>query len=98
MTDQSGKYTFSNLAKLNDYEIKPEKNTGHLDGITTLDLVIMQRHILGLKTLDSPYKLIAADINNSKSVTAADLVELRKVVLGVESEFKYNTSWRFVDA
>lgn len=98
MTDQSGKYTFSNLAKLNDYEIKPEKNTGHLDGITTLDLVIMQRHILGLKTLDSPYKLIAADINNSKSVTAADLVELRKVVLGVESEFRFNTSWRFVDA
>jgi hypothetical protein len=24
------------LAKLNDYEIKPEKNTGHLDGVTTL--------------------------------------------------------------
>jgi hypothetical protein len=98
VTDKEGRYTFKDLAKLNDYEIVPEKNTGHLDGVTTLDLVIIQRHILGLKTLESPFKLIAADINNSKSITAADLLELRKVVLGLENEFKNNTSWRFVDA
>lgn len=97
-TDKNGNYSFNNLAKLNDYEIIPEKNTGHLEGISTLDLVMIQRHILGLKKLESPYKLIAADVNNSNSITAADLVELRKLVLGVQNEFSNNTSWRFIDA
>ncbi|MBK8517905.1 MAG: HYR domain-containing protein [Saprospiraceae bacterium] len=98
VTDKTGKYIFKDLAMFNDYQILPEKNTGHMDGITTLDLVIIQRHILGLKTLESPFKIIAADINNSQSVTAADLVELRKMVLGIQTEFTNNTSWRFVDA
>lgn len=75
MTDKSGKFSFSNLAMYNNYEVVPQKNTGHLDGITTLDIILIQRHILGIETLNSPYKLIAADVNNSKSITAADLIE-----------------------
>ncbi|MBK9733706.1 MAG: HYR domain-containing protein [Saprospiraceae bacterium] len=98
MTDTSGSYFFKNLAKYNNYELAPKKDTNHLDGVTTLDLVMIQRHILGLKYLESPYKVIAADVNNSQSISAADLVELRKLVLGVESKFSKNTSWRFVDA
>ena len=35
VTDKEGRYTFKDLAKLNDYEIVPEKNTVHLDGVTT---------------------------------------------------------------
>ncbi|MBK6497191.1 MAG: hypothetical protein IPG00_03100 [Saprospiraceae bacterium] len=59
---------------------------------------MIQRHILGIKALDSPYKLIAADANNSKSISAADIVELRKLILGLSSKLSNNTSWRFVDA
>ena len=98
ITDKTGKYSFKDLARYNNYQILPEKNTGHIDGITTLDLVIIQRHILGVKTIESPYRLIAADVNNTKSITASDLVELRKMVLGLQNEFTNNTSWRFVDA
>lgn len=98
MTDKDGKYQFDNLAMYNNYRLVPAKNTNHNDGISTLDLVMIQRHILGIKHLTSPYKVIAADINNSQSITASDLVELRKLILGIQSEFSKNTSWRFVDA
>jgi len=45
----------------------------------------------------SPYKLIAADINNSASVSAADLAELRKLILGTRNDLGQNNSWRFID-
>ncbi|MBK7697809.1 MAG: T9SS type A sorting domain-containing protein [Saprospiraceae bacterium] len=47
--------------------------------------------------MSSPYKLIAADVNNNKSIAASDLTELRKLILGVNKEFATNSSWRFVD-
>jgi len=48
--------------------------------------------------LDSPYKVIAADANNDKSITAIDIVILRKAILGITQDFGGNSSWRFVDA
>ena len=37
-------------------------------------------HILGMDELDSPYQMIAADANNSGTITSADLVEIRKLI------------------
>jgi len=62
-----------------------------------LDLVLIQRHVIGIMDLDSPYKLIAADIDNSGSITALDLIQLRKLILGIYEEFPNNNSWRLVD-
>lgn len=98
MTDEIGAYAFDDLAVYSDYYVEPNRATSYLEGVSTLDLVLIQRHILGLADLDSPYKVIAADINSSESVSAADIVQLRKLVLGVYSELPDNTSWRFVDA
>ena len=75
----------------------PEKNTKPLNGVTTLDIVAIQKHLLGINNFDSPYKFIAADVNNSQSVSAIDMVELRKLILGIYQEFPENKSWRFVD-
>jgi hypothetical protein len=41
--------------------------------------------------------MIAADVNRDGRVNLGDLVELRKVVLGVYSLLPNNTSWRFID-
>ena len=98
MTDEIGAYAFDDIVMNNDYYLEPNRNTSYLEGVSTLDLVLIQRHILGLADLDSPYKVIAADINNSESVSAIDIVQLRKLVLGVYTELPNNTSWRFVDA
>jgi hypothetical protein len=76
--------------------IKPYRNDNHKNGLTAIDLVLMQRHILGTQLLNSPYKKIAADVNRNGVITAADLTELRYLLLGTISIFNKNTSWRFV--
>ena len=68
-----------------------------MNGISTFDLVLMSKHILGITPLNSPYKIIAADVNKSNSVTTFDIVELRKLILGTYTDLPNNTSWRFID-
>jgi hypothetical protein len=41
--------------------------------------------------------MIAADANRSGSITTFDIVEFRKLILGIYNELPNNTSWRFVD-
>jgi len=98
MTTTAGEFAFADNPTNVDYEITVNKNDNHTNGVSTLDLVLIQRHIIALADLDSPYKVIAADINRDDKVSSIDVVELRKVVLGVQDEFSNNTSWRFVDA
>ena len=94
-TDNKGSFTFNQLSASSGYLIKPEKNDNHLNGISTLDLVMIQQHILGVKPFTSPYQYLAADANNDNKVTAGDLVEIRKLILGFYEQFPKNTSWRF---
>jgi len=96
-TSATGDYAFDSNPNGIDYEITVNKNDDHTNGVSTLDLVLIQRHIVGFTNLDSPYKVIAADINADDKVSSIDIVELRKLVLGVQDEFNNNTSWRFVD-
>jgi len=96
-TDENGYFTFGEMPTGGSYEVMPIKDNDVLNGVSTLDLVMIQRHILGLENIDSPYKLVAADINNDEKLTASDLLSLRKVILGIEEKFPNNTSWRFID-
>jgi len=96
-TDQQGNFAFPELEMYKDYMVEATKIDNHLNGVSTLDLVLIQRHILGLKLLDSPFKVIAADANNSASISASDLVLIRKLILGVVEEFPNNDAWRFVE-
>ncbi len=96
-TDSNGQYAFSDLDTGFDYMISGEKNDDYLNGVSTLDIVMIQRHILGKEKLNSAYKLIAADVNQNESITAIDLIEIRKLILGVTEEFPMSLSWGFVD-
>jgi uncharacterized protein YrzB (UPF0473 family) len=97
-TNDDGDYMFDNLNSGDDYTVTPSLDTDPVNGVTTLDLAIVQRHILNIQNIDSPYKLIAADANNSGSITTLDLLAIRKVILQITPNFTNNTSWRFVDA
>ena len=96
VTDGTGTYVFNN--PLLSYTVEPLRDGDDINGVSTLDLVRIQKHLLGIEPFTSPYKMIAADANNSESVTALDLVEIRKLILGLDPEFPNNTSWRFVDS
>jgi hypothetical protein len=98
MTDQSGHYAFDNAVPIHaDYTLTPTKDDNPLNGVTTYDLVLISKHILGLEPFTTPYKMIAADANRSGSITTFDIVELRKLILGIYTELPSNDSWRFVD-
>jgi hypothetical protein len=96
-TNATGTYAFAAVDPAADVTLTAKKDGDDDNGVSTLDLVLIQRHILNLSRFDSPYNVIAADINSSGTVTGADVVELRKLILGVTSEFASNDSWRFVD-
>ncbi len=97
MSDQNGLYAFPKMSPGGEYDVIPKKNVDPTEGVSTLDLIFMQKHILRTELLNSPYKIIAADINKDDKVTAADLVQLRKLILGIYNEFPSNESWRMVD-
>lgn len=98
LTDNLGNFMFANALPLgSDYIIAPEKDDNPLNGVTTYDLVLISKHILGIEPFNSPYKMIAADANKSGSITTFDIVEFRKLILGIYNEMPSNTSWRFVD-
>jgi hypothetical protein len=98
MTQPDGRYLFENLQEGYDYTVTPFRDGDYLNGVSTFDLVLISKHILQVKPFDSPYKLIAADANRSNSVTTLDLIQLRKLILTVDTKLKNNTSWRFLPA
>ncbi len=96
-TDANGAFNFQGMPN-KDYAISAENNENYLNGVSTLDLVMIQRHILGTQKITSAYNIIAADVNADAKLSASDLVELRKLILGIYSKLPNNKSWRFVDS
>ena len=97
VTGTTGSYQFA-VPMHNNYIVTPQKEVNPLNGVSTFDLVLISKHILGIQQLDTPYKHIAADINKSGSITAFDMVQLRQLILNITPDFPNNESWRFVDA
>ena len=97
LTDISGAFSFEDLNPNENFVLDFEKNTNPWNGVTTQDIVAIRKHILGLEYLDSPYKLLAADVNNSGSLTGLDMALIRSLILLNIMEFPNNPSWKIVD-
>ena len=80
----------------NDYQatIRGERPLGPLVGVTTYDLVLTSKHILAIEPFTSIYQTVAADVNKSNSVTTFDIVETRKLILGIYDTFPFVPAWR----
>jgi hypothetical protein len=53
-----------------------------INGINILDLILIQRHILGLDEL-TEYQNLAADVNHDGEIRSSDLTQLKKQMLGI---------------
>jgi DNA-binding beta-propeller fold protein YncE len=97
LTDTSGTYTFRAMAGSRD-TITPSKNNDSLrtNGVSTLDVITIQRYILGTFTITGPYKLIAADVNSSGSITTLDYALIQSIILQRTTTFPGNKLWNFV--
>jgi len=59
-------------------------------------IVLISKHILGITKFDNPYQMIAADVNESGTITAFDMVQLRQLILNIRTDFTNSDSWKFV--
>ncbi|MEZ4964634.1 MAG: T9SS type A sorting domain-containing protein [Saprospiraceae bacterium] len=93
-----GCWLYEGLPAGGNYSITPEKDGDDLNGVSMFDIIQGERHILGLEPLNTPYRIIAADVSKSNSITTFDLVASRRLIQGIYTEFPTNTSWRLIDA
>jgi len=76
--------------------VTPEKNDDWLNGVSTLDLILIQGHILNINPLPNPYTIIAGDANRDGILSTFDLILLQNLILGIVNEIPGGVSWRFV--
>ena len=96
VTDITGAFSFL-APQGGTYTVEPKKDMNLLNGVNTLDIVLISQHILGTQELNSPYKRIAADVNKSGDITGNDVIAIRQLLLNKIDAFPNNESWRFVD-
>ena len=71
-------------------------NNDPLNGVSSWDLVLISRHLLGLQLLTG-FLQLAADANMSGTITTFDNIGIRKLILGTYATLPNANSWRFVD-
>lgn len=96
LTDIDGFYYFENIPSGGTYKITPLLAGQALNGVTTLDIIRIRRHILSEEPLASPYRMLAGDANMSQTISTADVIKIRKVILGIDPDFNNGLSWRFL--
>ena len=94
-TDQNGQYSFSGIPTGMPLGINVSKEDNPQNGCSTLDLIKISQHILGVEQLGSPYKLLASDANASGTLTPLDQIAIRKVILSIETSFPGKPNWQF---
>src|SRR5262249_17430455 len=67
-------------------------------GISTVDVIAMQRHFLHLGTPLSGCRLTAADVNNSNTIDTVDVVATQRFFLGLSTGIAHVGKYRFTPA
>ena len=103
ITDSSGSYIVpANYAK-SAIHFNKTNDINKANGVTAIDIALIQAHVLGKNNLNSPYKVIAADVSGDGKVTALDIVYIKRLILGVDTAFTNSKTgrkslWTFVNS
>ena len=86
LSDGSGNYTFSSLPS-GGYTVTPTKTAvaPGSAGISTTDVVAVQRHFLNIGTPLAGCRLTAADVNGDGFVTTQDVIAVQRFFLGLST-------------
>ena len=88
-------FRFDNVPNGHDYEltiVQTRHLNDFLNGVSTLDMVMIQRHLLGIDPFAKEEMHIAADVNGDGYVSVYDLLYLRRLILGINNFIA--ESWR----
>ncbi|MEP7197389.1 MAG: T9SS type A sorting domain-containing protein [Saprospiraceae bacterium] len=94
-TDALGNYCF-NAVPAGNYTIKPQKTINPGNGVEIADIADLKGHLLQTYTIPTPYRLIAADVDNNKQITATDIARIIPTYKDKARVFVNVNSWRFV--
>ena len=97
ITDTAGNYSFKILP--GTYTLTPTKTYEQFktNGVSTLDIALIHAHVLQRTPFNAAYKIFASDANNSSTVTTADILSIRRLILGTDTTLPNNRIWAFVD-
>jgi hypothetical protein len=74
------------------------KNGNPTNGVSAIDLVKLQKHLIFVDSLTSPLAKLAGDANGSGTLSSLDIVTLIRLLLGATTNFPNQQSWIFVPA
>ena len=79
-----GNYSLSSLPSGGNYIITPSKAPllAGAPGITTVDVVAVQRHFLNIALLPPGCRLTAADVNGDTNINTSDVIAIQRFALG----------------
>ncbi|MGK7392913.1 MAG: cohesin domain-containing protein, partial [Candidatus Cyclobacteriaceae bacterium M3_2C_046] len=96
LTNEEGTYHFELLDK-KPYNLKvdytPTNNL--IQGVSTIDIAYLRRHILGVSQLTAPLAVLAGDVDGSKSISTIDIAHIRSHILGKTSILPVNRAFKF---
>ena len=87
LSDGSGNYQFSSLPSGGSYVVSPTKNAlaPGSPGISTVDVVAIQRHFLSITLLPPGCRQTAADVNGDAGINTVDVIASQQFFLGLTS-------------
>lgn len=95
VTDSDGHYLFSQVPVGEEYTISASRDGDDAFGVSIGDIILLNKYIVGINALPTPYASIAGDVNNSGSISVGDIGILRKLLLDVIKGFDSVPSWAF---
>lgn len=97
LADENGHYSMKLPANMT-FNIFPFKQESFIQGVTSFDIIKIRKRILGINDLDNVYRMLAADVNNSGSISGLDIIKIQKVILAIEDDFGTSgqPAWSFV--
>ncbi len=95
---EKGNYLFTDMPTGGSYTIRPSFDDDVLNGVSIIDMILIQQHILNFREITNPYLLLAADVNGNGEVSIADVILLQRIALGLSDLPPTVPNWRFIDA
>lgn len=80
------------------YVLRAEKETNPREGLSTLDIIILRRHLLGIQPITNPFLRLVADLNRDGQISLQDVIHLQSLLLAREDLYPAGSLWRFVDS
>ena len=93
-TDIDGRFSLN--LESNDQIISLSKESSAAQGLSSTDLVLTVNHVLGRRPFTNPLQITIADVNNSSTVSATDLVVMKRVILQDLDGFGDRPFWNFI--